>query len=176
MSATSDIAGTDLVDLALGRVVAHLDSTTELCVALRRAADELGSLAADGRFDGWQPETAAVSTLEHLGTRDRAGTALYVGTDPPGMRTEPHEHRTWSITVGLHGTERNTVFTRRSGRADYVCDEEHDIGRGDTLVLLDHHGHATEAVGPGSNCHLHVFGQSLASLPPFEERLISVGG
>jgi hypothetical protein len=176
MTTTASASATvDMVELAC-YIAAHLDDVTDVGVALRRAADQLGRWAAEGRFDCWLPVDPVVPVVERLGIDDRTGIAVYLVADLHGERSDPHEHLTWSITVGLTGIERNIMFARAPGGETFARCTEQMIGRGDTLVLLDHQAHATEALGGAWNCHLHVYGRALETLPPFDARLIPVNG
>jgi predicted metal-dependent enzyme (double-stranded beta helix superfamily) len=173
MSTTASASVTaDIVEQVLRYMTAQLEAATDFGVALRRAADQLGSWAAEGGFDCWLPVDPVVPVVERLGIDDPTGIAVYLVVDLHGERSDPHEHLTWSITVGLTGSERNAVFTRAAGGEAFARCTEQVIGRGDTLVLLDHQAHSTEALGDGSSCHLHVYGQALETLPPFNARLI----
>jgi len=89
----------------------------------------------------------------------------------PELTSAPQEHLTWAVTLGLEGSEVNTLY--RIG--DPVARTVEPVSTitlkaGDWLTLLPDSVHATEATGPTSTYHLHLYGRPLDRLPPFETR------
>jgi len=102
------------------------------------------------------------------------GPALYLVSDGAGVRSPPHEHRTWAAIAGLRGIERNTFYEvtaleDRRARAVKVI----DIRAGEYVALAETVVHATEVTGPESTLHLHLYGKPLHCLPPFQCRVFS---
>ncbi len=103
--------------------------------------------------------------------------ALYASAGGPGKKVPPHNHTTWAIIAGVHGSERNVVYDRldNGARADLVQlreaqAKEKTLRNGDVISYLPgdfHHIETPAASGAdsGTALHLHFYGLSLEHLP-----------
>jgi predicted metal-dependent enzyme (double-stranded beta helix superfamily) len=164
----------DAARTLLMSIAARVGQARHLRCVLNDIAAELGVLAIDGAFDAaLLRRPTNLSTVDHLGTDTDSGISMYHVADPFGERTRAHEHQTWAITVGLAGVERNQLFSRTAPGCDFIRSAiECEIGRGDTLVLLESEAHATQTIGSEASRHLHIYGQPLSALSPFDTRLL----
>jgi predicted metal-dependent enzyme (double-stranded beta helix superfamily) len=140
---------------------------------LAEIAEDLRRLAVEVVFSHSDFPLARVDeeVVYELAEDAASGIALYLVSDAPGVRTPPHDHRTWAVIVGIEGIERHAlcrVTDRQPGPVEAYG--EAAVGEGDSLILLDDEIHSTEAIGPTATYHLHLYGRSLRALPSFEER------
>jgi predicted metal-dependent enzyme (double-stranded beta helix superfamily) len=146
-------------------------SLLEALVAhLRRFADSAPLSRAT-----FPPAGPGQEVLHELGRHPGSGIALYLVSDAPGITSAPYEHLTWAITLGLDGTELNMIYRIRDSVARTVEPVSTiTLKAGDWLSLFPDEIHATEATGPTSTYHLHLYGRPLDRLPPFETRRFRV--
>ncbi|MFT4267966.1 MAG: rhodanese-like domain-containing protein [Xenophilus sp.] len=95
--------------------------------------------------------------------------ALYVSAGLPGKVQPPHDHTTWAIIAGVHGSERN-VFYRREATGDAQRDQltavrTVDVVAGASVTLSPTDVHTIELVGDEQGLQLHFYGLALDRLP-----------
>jgi predicted metal-dependent enzyme (double-stranded beta helix superfamily) len=121
-------------------------------------ADELHRL--------YRPARAGETLCYTLGSEPITGISLYLVSNGPGAITPPHEHPTWSATVGMHGTEDHRVYCRIDHASRTVREAGRSlIGRGDVLALTDNTIRSSLVVGNEPTFHLHLYGKPLSMLP-----------
>lgn len=103
---------------------------------------------------------------------EAAGRAsLYLVSDGPGVRSAPHEHRTWAIIVGLSGNELNVFYAPDGAVPGAVRPvSETALKAFDTVYLPPAAIHATLAADDMPTYHLHLYGRPLRELPPYPSR------
>lgn len=84
----------------------------------------------------------------------------------PGKGVGPHNHRTWSIVVGVDGIELNTFWKRTDDgdKPGYATIEEtsrRDIGHGEVVGLDGDAIHSVVNEGDRTSLSLHVYGMHL---------------
>ncbi len=84
----------------------------------------------------------------------------------PGRGARPHNHRTWSVVVGVEGEERNTFWKRtddgaRPGRATLVKQSERVFGPGEVVTLGPEGIHSVVNETDRITVSLHVYGMHL---------------
>jgi len=144
--------------------------------SLERVAADLRALAALPAWSTspYRAATVGEERLYELATRE-AGPALYLVSDGVGVVSSPHEHKTWAIVVGIRGRESNRRYTLRSAEHRTVdLRDEVSVGPGEALVLEAADIHATHVFGEEPTYHLHLYGQSLRTLPAFATRCFRV--
>lgn len=140
---------------------------------LGEAADRLRRFAEARTLSprAFPPAMPGQAMLHELGRHPACGIALYLVSDAPSIRSPPHDHETWAIVLGLDGIERNTIYRVIDPWARTVEPVSTvTLKAGESVVLLPDAIHATEALGPRSTYHLHLYGRPLDSLPPFAMR------
>lgn len=136
-------------------------------------ANELRDLALTIRWDTERFPTAAPG---HLLMRDIVispdrGPSLYLVSESPGVIDPPHEHCTWTIVVGIHGRELNTMYTvvdESERLARKTSDQV--VGPGDAIVMDADAIHSIRVVDDVSTFHLHLYGSPIASRRAFPSR------
>jgi predicted metal-dependent enzyme (double-stranded beta helix superfamily) len=84
----------------------------------------------------------------------------------PGRGVGPHNHKSWSIVVGVDGAETNTFWKRlddgtRPGHAELERAAERPIGEGEVVALDGEEIHSVQNVGDTVSLSLHVYGKHL---------------
>ena len=103
------------------------------------------------------------------------GPTLYVVSDGAGVSSPPHEHRGWSVTYAVSGTELNTLYKRGDSSSRTVeVDQERTVSAGQVLALNADAVHSTDVVGSDSIVHLHLYEKALSTLPSFEQRRFEI--
>lgn len=162
-----------------GRFLAELSARFQpagvTAALLEDAAIRLKMLAKESRQ--WQRTLPAAAHGEELcyelGVDPSSGMALYLVSDGPGSTSLPHEHLTWAVIAGASGVERNRLY-RRVSPTRVAETEVISVGEGDTLVLPSDSIHSTEVVGSAPTYHLHLYGLTLAALPPIATRTFQI--
>ena len=97
------------------------------------------------------------------------GPAAYLVSDGVLSKSQPHEHHTWAVIVGIEGQELNHLFRLGPDRQLRIS---HDtvVGPGDRLVLDSTSIHSTAVAGTEPTFHIHVYGKALERLAPFNTR------
>ncbi len=112
------------------------------------------------------PERPA--SLYRLAEDIDGGYALYLSLGGPGKAQPPHDHTTWAIIAGVHGTERNEVYSRAATEDPLRDTLTHvrrvDVGPGASIVLGPDDVHTIELVGDEAGAHLHFYGLALDRL------------
>jgi len=112
------------------------------------------------------PERPA--SLYRLAEDIDGGYALYLSLGGPGKAQPPHDHTTWAIIAGVHGTERNEVYARAATEDPLRDTLTHvrrvDVGPGASIVLGPDDVHTIELVGDEAGAHLHFYGLALDRL------------
>lgn len=112
------------------------------------------------------PERPA--SLYRLAEDIDGGYALYLSLGGPGKAQPPHDHTTWAIIAGVHGTERNEVYCRAATEDPLRDTLTHvrrvDVGPGASIVLGPDDVHTIELVGDEAGAHLHFYGLALDRL------------
>lgn len=154
---------------ALAAAVSEISSAFDR-VALERLAATLLSLGAC--LDREQFRVAAPGQeLLYALVENPNGPSLYLVSDGVGTSSPPHEHLTWALIVGIEGQELNTFYAVQAQGSRHVHSvSAQGIGAGEFAVLDPSLIHSTSVVGTAPTYHLHLYGRSLASLPPFSLR------
>lgn len=94
------------------------------------------------------------------------GYAMYAVAMHPGHAQPPHDHTTWALIAGVHGSERNSLYRRPqgSGSAPLAHLADITVAAGNALALGPTELHAIEVPGPGDALHLHLYGRGFAHL------------
>ena len=84
----------------------------------------------------------------------------------PGKGVGPHNHRTWSVVVGVDGVELNTFWKRtddgnESGFATIEETSRRNIGHGEVIGLKGDAIHSVLNDGDRTTLSLHVYGMHL---------------
>mgnify|MGYP001209604686 FL=1 len=84
----------------------------------------------------------------------------------PGKGVGPHNHRTWSVVVGVDGTELNTFWKRtddgdKPGFATIEETSRRDIGHGEVIGMDRNAIHSVINNGDQTTLSLHVYGMHL---------------
>jgi rhodanese-related sulfurtransferase/predicted metal-dependent enzyme (double-stranded beta helix superfamily) len=112
------------------------------------------------------PERPA--SLYRLAEDVDGGYALYLSLGGPGKAQPPHDHTTWAIIAGVHGNERNEVYSRAATddplRDTLTHVRRVDVGPGVSIVLGPDDVHTIELVGDEACAHLHFYGLALDRL------------
>ena len=155
---------------ALSRISSEFDRT-----ALERLAPEIlsiGALLDREQYPVAEPGQELVYPL--LEKQD--GPSIYLVSDGPGTSSPPHEHQTWALIAGIDGHELNTYYSVNGpGTREVTSIAALTIGPGEFVVLDPSTIHATSVAGAASTYHLHLYGRSLTSLPPFSLRTYQGG-
>lgn len=120
-----------------------------------------------------RPAAAAFTWHEKYGMGDLElfqapgdGLLIVLGAWQPGHGVPPHDHGTWTVVVGLEGSERNTLWRRQDdgskpGYAEIEKLETTALSPGDVLVMGTDDIHSVENGGDETSYTLHVYGQNL---------------
>lgn len=142
-------------------------------------ADILREVCARTVFDEREfPEAKPGEGILHaLAVSPTGGASIYLVSDGVGVSSPPHGHLTWSVIVGIRGVERNTIFRRaEDGERVVEAVSSKDVGPGQVLTLSASEIHATAVAGGQPRFHVHLYGSSLSSLPPFASRCFEARG
>lgn len=161
------------IDATMRRSAAHMHEKRgpparrlqRVALALRDLALQLDSMTVLRS----QVQSGAGVQVE-LASDAATGVSLYLVSDPVGAVDVPHEHLTWAVIAGIDGEERHRLYRRRARTRLVEPMGELQVGRGETLVLLEGEIHATEVIGDVPTCHLHLYGKPLSALPPLAQR------
>ncbi len=95
--------------------------------------------------------------------------AAYLVSDGVLSKSQPHEHHTWAVIVGIEGQELNHLFRLGPDRQLRIS---HDtvVGPGNSLVLDSMTIHSTTVASTQPTFHIHVYGKALERLAPFNTR------
>jgi predicted metal-dependent enzyme (double-stranded beta helix superfamily) len=97
--------------------------------------------------------------------------SLYLVSDGPGVRSDPHGHCTWAVIVGLGGNELNVLYQHDGAVPGTVTPvSETALKAFDALYLPPTAIHATLAADDVPTYHLHLYGRPLRELPPYPSR------
>jgi predicted metal-dependent enzyme (double-stranded beta helix superfamily) len=91
----------------------------------------------------------------------------------PGRGVTPHDHKTWSVVVGLDGMETNTNWHRKDdgvkpAYADLEARNDVTRTRGQTCTFMLDDNHSVHNDGDTPVRSLHVYGRSLSQTGRFE--------
>ncbi len=104
----------------------------------------------------------------------RGGPSLYLVSDAAGVRSEPHEHRTWAVIAGLSGVELNVIYEMHEpGGRTVKPVYRQEVKAMDVIRLPAKAIHSTYAMGAEPTFHLHLYGLPLNELPPYRSRCYS---
>ncbi|MDC8772098.1 cupin domain-containing protein [Roseateles albus] len=152
----------------------RFDSRVELSLAdLQSVAEDLLKLCRGLDFGqlGLQEAGPGQELLHKLAVSSKGGPSIYLVSDGPGVTSQPHEHKTWAVIVGIRGCEINTRFQRvvKDSRQVVAVDSV-SVGAGQLLLMRPSEIHATSVLGEQATFHLHLYGSALHALPPFQSR------
>lgn len=109
--------------------------------------------------------------LVHVLHEATGGPSLYLVSDAAGVRSEPHEHQTWAVIVGLSGKELNVVYELHDAGSRSVKPVfRQEVEAMDVICLPAKAIHSTQAMGAEPTFHLHLYGVPLSELPPYRSR------
>jgi predicted metal-dependent enzyme (double-stranded beta helix superfamily) len=142
----------------------------------RAALNEVGAVlrglaARDLPWSRLRLAAGARATVHLLGLGADDTVALYAVADAVGVRSAPHVHRTWSVTIGIEGVELDTFFAHDGVRCLARVGAQR-IGPGDLGIMTAAEAHATEVADAGPVLHLHLYGRPIHALPPFATRVL----
>jgi predicted metal-dependent enzyme (double-stranded beta helix superfamily)/uncharacterized protein YndB with AHSA1/START domain len=100
------------------------------------------------------------SILYRLAEDDDRGFALYANASLGGYGTPAHNHTTWAVIAGVHGSELNRFYVRAEGGVSQQGEFEVVPGRG--VAFLPDDLHSIHVDGP--LLHFHLYGRALETL------------
>ena len=156
-----------VADLAALRIAV---TPSDAQVAAIRACMLTLARAADWTRSGYRAACGAEELLYPLHEAE-GRPSLYLVSDGPGVRSEPHEHRTWAVIVGLSGNELNVLY-EQDGTVPVTVRPVSETGLNafDALYLPPAAIPATRAADDMPTYHLHLYGRPLRELPPYPSR------
>jgi predicted metal-dependent enzyme (double-stranded beta helix superfamily) len=90
------------------------------------------------------------------------GLFLLKARFPAGWRTPPHNHGTWATILLLSGREKNTLYTKESGKLRRAG--ERSLAPGGILAMRPDTVHVVECIGDEDTTGLHVYGGDILTL------------
>ena len=139
---------------------------------LRKIENILLRLAKNGDFSRYRKAAPGEELTYELDVPLSGGPALYLVSDGYGSVSPPHRHGTWAVIVGIDGVEMNQIYeTTPSLRKDVQLIDVRTIGKNESIVMEAEDIHGIVSTEPGASFHLHLYGCSLSSLPPFSHRV-----
>lgn len=114
---------------------------------------------------------AVAEALDYIpGTGGNARQVFYRSPDlsllkvrfPPGRRTPPHDHGTWTTILVFSGAEKNTLYRADGNGLRRVS--EVVLERGSILPMRANAVHVAECVGDAPAVGLHVYGGDILGL------------
>ena len=140
---------------------------------LERIKDELIELAAKrGLFtfeDFPPPDHKGTSAMYRLAEDDDHRFALYLSSAWPGKETEPHNHTTWAVIVGIEGAEQNLLWRRTDdgsvdGRGEVEETGQLMVEPGSGIAFMPQDIHSIHVTGDQPTLHFHMYGRGLEQL------------
>lgn len=89
--------------------------------------------------------------------------ALYVTSSVRKYSTATHNHQTWAVIVGLHGTEPNRLFERTEDNGIRET-QRVDVSHGTGLAFMPDDLHALDVPGVEKVLNFHMYGLGLPQL------------
>ena len=125
----------------------------------------------DGLFDAetFAVDVGALMTIYELSVDPDERLGLYASAGMPGKQQPPHDHRTWSVIVGVRGAEHNEYFERADDGRDPQRGRLEPRGartlrRGDANGMMGDAFHTIRVLEEGPALHLHLYGYPLDRL------------
>ncbi|MFO0997313.1 MAG: rhodanese-like domain-containing protein [Alphaproteobacteria bacterium] len=111
-----------------------------------------------------------VAVIYHLAEDIDGGFALYASAGLPGKAQPPHNHTTWAIIAGVHGSEYNAFYQRTDngsvpGQGTLERTHEVTVRPGSAVALMPDDIHSIAIPGPDWSLNLHFYGHTLEDLP-----------
>lgn len=105
-----------------------------------------------------------ISVLYKLAEDADGGFALYVNRCGGGLKSPPHDHKTWAVIAAVHGAELNTVYRRVTtpdGQDTVHAESEIALRDGAGLALMPLDVHSIRVDADAQLLNLHLYGTGI---------------
>ena len=109
------------------------------------------------------PDAERKNTLYRLSEDADHRFALYAQLCTGGVRTPAHDHTTWAVIVGLHGSETNRLY-QRDEKAGVRQTDEVVVEPGAGVAFMPDDLHSIEIEPTSTVLNFHMYGLALEQL------------